>query len=148
NQAGIYQFLYNLGLTSEKEIDFNGIKITPFDFVVKVLPEVSFNFKDARFDNAQFAFAVEASGKIKGKKKRIRYFVSCPKQKEINKLGLNANFISYPTALSAKIFAMAVPKIKAKGIIPPEALDKEIRKLILSEFDRTKQVIVKKEILR
>ena len=148
NQAGIYKFLYELGLTSEEEIDFNGIKITPFEFVTKVLPEVSFNFNDAKFDDAQFAFAVEARGKIKGKKKTIRYFVSCPKQKEINKLGFNANFISYPTALSAKIFAMAIPKIKAKGIVPPEALDPEARRFILSELDRTKHVMVKKEILK
>ena len=112
------------------------------------MPEVSFNFNDAKFDDAQFAFAVEARGKIKGKKKTIRYFVSCPKQKEINKLGFNANFISYPTALSAKIFAMAIPKIKAKGIVPPEALDPEARRFILSELDRTKHVMVKKEILK
>ena len=148
NQADIYKFLYDLGLTSEEKIDFNGIKITPFEFVVKVLPEVSFNFRDSKFDEAQFAFAVEARGKIKGKKKTIRYFVSCPKQKEINKLGLNANFISYPTALSAKIFAMAVLRIKTKGIIPPEALDKEIRKYILSELGKTKHVTIKKEILK
>lgn len=148
NQVDIYKFLYDLGLTSEEKIDFKGIKITPFEFVVKVLPEVSFNFKDPKYDDAQFAFAVEASGKVKGKRKKIRYFVTFPKQKEINKLGLNANFISYPTALSAKIFAMAMPKIKAKGIIPPEALDKEVRRFILSELDRTKQVIVKKEKLR
>lgn len=148
NQADIYKFLYDLGLTSEEQIDFNGIKITPFEFVTKVLPDVSFNFRDSKYDEAQFAFAVEASGKIKGKKKIIRYFVSCPKQKEINKLGLNANFISYPTALSAKIFAMAVLRIKTKGIIPPEALDKDIRKFILSELGRTKHVTIKKEILK
>jgi saccharopine dehydrogenase (NAD+, L-lysine-forming) len=147
DQVDIHKFLYELGLTSKKKIKFGEVEISPFEFVNKVLPNVSFNSEDPKFKEAQFAFAVEASGKIKGKKRTIRYFISFPSQKEINKLGLNANFISYPTALSAKIFAMSIPRIKTKGIIPPEALDKEIRKFILSELDRTNHVIVKKERL-
>lgn len=148
DQVDIHRFLYELGLVSKKKIKFGDIEISPFEFVNKVLPDISFNNEDPQFQEAQFAFAVEASGKIKGEKTRIRYFVSFPNQKNINKLGLDANFISYPTALSAKIFVMAVPKIKAKGIIPPETLDKEIRKFILSELDKTKQVTVKKEKLK
>jgi len=148
DQVDIHKFLYKLGLVSKKKIKFGNIKISPFEFVNKVLPNISFNNKDTKFNNAQFAFAVEASGEIKGKRQRIRYFVLFPNQKGINNLGLDANFISYPTALSAKIFAMATSKIKAKGIIPPEALDKEIRKFILSELHRTKHIIIKKERLK
>lgn len=148
DQVDIHKFLYELGLTSKEKIKFGDIDISPFEFVNKVLPNISFNNEDPKFSEAQFAFAVEASGKIKGKKRTIRYFVLFPKQKDLNKLGYNANFISYPTALSAKIFAMAIPKIKAKGIIPPEALDKEVRKFILSELDKTNHVIVKKEVLK
>lgn len=148
DQVDIHKFLYELGLVSRKKIKFGDIEISPFEFVNKVLPDISFNNEDPKFDEAQFAFAVEASGKIKGEKKTIRYFVLFPKQKTVNTLGLNANFISYPTALCAKIFAMAVPKIGTKGIIPPEALDKEIRKFVLSELDKAKQIIVKKEILK
>ncbi|VVB81493.1 Saccharopine dehydrogenase NADP binding domain protein [uncultured archaeon] len=147
DQVDIHKFLYELGLISKKKIKFGDMEISPFEFVNKVLPDVSFNNEDPKFNEAQFAFAVEVKGKIKGKTSKIRYFVLFPNQKEINKLGLNANFISYPTALSAKIFAMAIPKIKTKGIIPPEALDKEIRKFALSELDKTKGVIVKKERL-
>jgi len=148
DQADIHKFLYELGLVSTKKIPFGDIEISPFEFVNKVLPDISFNNDNPKFDEAQFAFAVEASGKTKEKEKTIRYFVLFPKQKAINKLGLNANFISYPTALSAKIFAMAIPKIKAKGIIPPEALDKEIRQFALTELDKAKNVIVKKETLK
>ena len=148
NQVDIHKFLYKLGLVSKEKIDFKDIKISPFEFVNKILPDASFNTQDPEFSNAQFAFAVEAIGKVKGKKKIIRYFMSFPKQEDINKLDLGANFISYPTALSAKIFAMVLPKIKMIGVIPPEALDKEIRKLILSELEKTKHVILKKEILK
>ncbi len=147
DQVDIHKFLYELGLVSKEKIAFGNLKISPFEFVTKILPDVSFSTTDPKFYDAQFAFAVEASGVLKGKKKTVRYFVSFPKQKDINTLDLNANFISYPTALSAKIFALAVAKIKTKGIIPPEALDKDIRTFILSELEKTKNVSIKKEVL-
>lgn len=148
DQVDIHKFLYKLGLTSKEKISIKDVHISPFEFVNKVLPNISFDNENPKFSEAQFAFAVEASGKIKGKHKKIRYFVMFPKQKDINKLNLNANFISYPTALSTKIFALAMARVKDMGIIPPEALDKHIRKFILNELDKTKHVIVKKEMLK
>lgn len=145
NQVDIHKFLYELGIVSKKKIKYEGIEIAPFDFVNKILPDVSFDNQDPKFNEAQFAFAVDVTGKANNKNKRIRYFVLFPKQKDINKLDLNANFISYPTALSAKFFAMAVSKIKLNGIMPPEALDKEIRKFIISELKKTDKVVIKKE---
>ena len=144
NQVDIHKFLYDLGFISRKKIKLGDIEISPFEFVNKVLPDISFSNSDPKFNNAQFAFAVEATGKIKGKKMKIKYFVLFPNQKYINKLGLDANFISYPTALSAKLFALAAPKIKAKGIIPPEALEKQVRKFILDGLKKTKHVIIQK----
>ncbi|MBS3122125.1 saccharopine dehydrogenase NADP-binding domain-containing protein [Candidatus Woesearchaeota archaeon] len=146
NQVDAHKFLYKLGLLSKKKIMIGNAKISPFEFICNILPEVVLNFGDKKYDNAQFAFAVQASGKINGKKKTIRYFVSFPKQKEINSLKLNANFISYPTALSAKLFIKSLHKIRNKGIIPPECLEKEIRKTILAELKKIKHIVVKKEI--
>ena len=148
NQVDIHKFLYRLGLISRDKIKFKDIEISPFEFVNKVLPDVTFNTEDPKFNDAQFAFTVEATGKIKKKKKTVRSFVMFPKQKDINKLGLNANFISYPTALSAKIFATAIQKIKSTGIIPPEALDKDTRRFILSELRKVGHVLIKKEYLK
>ncbi len=145
DQADIHKFLYKLELISKKKMKFKGIEISPFEFVNKILPSAELNNKDPEIAKAQFAFAVETSGKINGEKKTIRYFVSFPNQTEINKLGFNANFISYPTALCAKIFALATPSIKSKGIIPPEALEKETRKIILDELSKTNKIIIKKE---
>lgn len=145
NQAYIHEFLYKLGIVSKKKVKYKDIEISPFEFANKILPDTSFNTEDPKFDEAQFAFAVDINGKIGKKKRRVRYFISFPKQKEINKMGLNANFISYPTALSAKLFAMALPKIKTKGIIPPEALEKEMRKSILTELKKS-PAVVKKEV--
>ena len=124
---------------------FGDVEISPFDFANKVLPDIQFDGEDKKFESAQFAFAVEATGKIKRKKKTLRYYVSFPKQKNINKLCLNANFISYPTALSAKMFVMALSHVKTKGIIPPEALDKYVRAFVLAQLKKAKGVVIKKE---
>jgi len=148
NQVDIHKFLYKLGLVSKEKIRLKDVEISPFEFVNKVLPNVAFNNEDQKFHDAQFAFVVQASGKIKKKKRTLRYFVMFPRQKEINKLGLNANFISYPTALSAKIFATAIQKLKTSGIIPPEALDKEVRRYILSELRKAGHVVIKKEYVK
>jgi saccharopine dehydrogenase (NAD+, L-lysine forming) len=143
NQIEIHKFLYKLGLTSKEKIKFEEKDISPFDFVNKILPDVTIDFSDKKFDSAQFAFAVEANGKINGKNKTIRYYIEFPKQKEIGKMGLGSNFITYPTALSAKIFISASHLIKTEGIIPPEALDKEVRKFIISELKKNNVKITK-----
>jgi saccharopine dehydrogenase-like NADP-dependent oxidoreductase len=146
NQIDVHTFLYKLGLISQKKISIGNTEISPFEFMCKVLPDITLDFSHKKYDDAQFAFVVQANGKIGNANKTIRYFVKFPRQKEINKLGLNANFISYPTALSAKLFVMTVPGLKKQGIFPPEALDNETRKLILDELRKTKNIVFKKEI--
>ncbi len=134
------------GLISKKKIMIGDAEISPFEFICKIMPDVVSDYRDKKYYNAQFAFAVQASGKVNGKKKTIRYFVSFPKQKEINSLKLNANFISYPAALSAKLFIKSLHKLRNKGIIPPECLEKEVRKAILAELKKIKRIVVKKEV--
>src|SRR3989344_510527 len=145
NHVELHKFIYKLGIISREKIKVGNVEISPFDFAKKVLPDAPFSNKDKKFSSAQFAFAVEATGRIKKKKRTIRYFVSFPKQQEINRLKLKANFITYPTALSAKIFVLAMQRIKTMGIMPPEALDKDVRKFILSELKKTGHVVIKKE---
>jgi saccharopine dehydrogenase (NAD+, L-lysine-forming) len=147
NQLDFHRFLYKLGLISRKKIKFENIEISPFEFVCKVLPAITLDHKNKKFDNAQFGFVIQAEG-TKGKKKKVvRYSVMFPKQKDIHDLRVNANFISYPTALSAKIFIMAMPKIKEYGVLPPEALSKEVREFIMDELKKISGITVTKEII-
>lgn len=136
NQEDVAKFLFKMGLTSHKKIKIKGVEISPVEFLCKLLPGVPDNFKDKEFKNAQFVLVVEAIGKKKGKKRIIRYSAIFQEQREINKLKLNASFISYPTALSAKLFILSIPHIKNKGVFPPEALDKEVREEIIKELKK------------
>ena len=144
NNIEASRLLVSLGLTSKKDIEINGTKIKPISFLSKMLPDTKPG-DEKKFPNSVFAISIEAIGKKSGKKKTIKYSVVFPNQREIGKMRLNANFISYPTALLAKMFILSMPKIKNRGVFPPETLDKEIRKSILAELSRNKSILIKKE---
>ncbi|HTZ41989.1 MAG TPA: saccharopine dehydrogenase C-terminal domain-containing protein [Candidatus Omnitrophota bacterium] len=142
NNIDVSKLLVKLGLTSEKKIDFKNFKISPVQFLSAILPD-SPPGTEKKFKESVFAFSVEATGKSKGKKKILKYSVIFPRQKDIEKLNLNANFISYPTALSVKLFAMAFLDIQRKGVFPPEAIEDSVRKGILRELENSPVKIVK-----
>ena len=142
NNIDISKFLVELGLASNNKIKVGDCEIKPVEVLSAVLPD-SPPGSEKKFPNSFFAISIEVLGKVKGKNKKVKYSVVFPKQKEINKMNINANFISYPTALSAKLFVMAIPKITKKGVFPPEALDKEIRKEIIQKLEKSKVKISK-----
>lgn len=143
NNIDATKLMYALGLISEKEIDVDGIKIKPIRVLSKLLPDTHPG-DEKRFPKSVFTMAIEAIGKKAGKKKVIKFAVVFPNQKEIEKLKLDANFITYPTALSAKNFIMAIPRIADKtGVFPPEALNAEVRKSIFEELKKFKLKFVK-----
>lgn len=144
NNIEISKLLLSLGLTSEKEIEVDGVKVKPISVLSRLLPHNKPG-DEKKFPKSIFAISVEAIGKKSGKKQSVKYSVVFPNQETIEKMKLDANFISYPTALSAKLFCMHMLKIKRMGVFPPEALDKKIRKSILSELTKKKEIIIKKE---
>jgi len=147
NNINVSRILLALGLLSEKEISVDDTKVKPISVLTKLLPD-PVPGQENNFPDARFAMCVEAIGKSKGKKKTVKCSVVFPAQDEIGKLWPGANFISYPTALSVKLFVMSIQKIKEKGVFPPEKLDKEIRKDIFAELEKIKQIKFRKEILK
>lgn len=142
NNIDVSKLLVQLGLTSQEKIEVKDFKISPIQFLSAVLPD-SPPGTEKKFKESIFAISIEAIGKSKGRKKTFKYSVVFPKQRDIEKLGLGANFISYPTALSVKLFAMAFLNIERKGVFPPEAIEDNVRREILRELERSKVKIVK-----
>lgn len=137
NNIEVSKLLFGLGLVSIKPINVDGAEVTPIRFLSKLLPD-PVPGEEKKFPNSIFAMATEAIGRKNKKKKAVKISVVFPKQKIIGKMGLGANFISYPTALSMKLFTMVINKIKRRGVFPPECLDKEIRKEILKQLPKYK----------
>lgn len=121
------RFLVKSGLLSDRKSNFG---MSPYEFVCKTLPDTKVA-GNREFRDARFCVAVEAAGQKSKQKKTLRYFVAFPKQGEVERLFPSATFISYPTALSMKLFVLSFPKIKERGVFPPECLDKETRSSVL-----------------
>lgn len=145
SQIETVKLLVDLGLVSERKVRMGEMEISPLEFLSKALPDTPRIHKNKKLENAVFGLVVEAVGKRKNEKRTIRCSAVFPTQKEINKLNLGANFISYPTALMAKMFILSFPKIKRKGVFPPECLDKEIRQSILEQLKKN-HIPVSKDI--
>lgn len=141
----VSKILYKIGLLSRKPISIGNEKITPVEFLNKVIPEIptpkkmSELVKKGIIKNGVFASTVE----IIGKESRIKYSAIYPDFKSILKIFPGANYISYTTGLAAYIFAMNILKIHTYGVFPPEFLDSNIRKNILNELKRNKVIILK-----
>jgi len=137
NNIEALKLLSALGLVSGKPVDVDGVQVKPIRVLSKLIPE-PVPGEEKKFPNSIFSFAVEAIGRKNGKKKAVKYSIVFPNQKEIGKMGLGANFISYPTALSMKLFTMILGRIKEKGVFPPEMLDKETRAIIIKQLPKYK----------
>ncbi len=137
SQSEIAKFLFKLGLISDDEIKIDNVEINPKVFLSKLLEKDNKHIPDKwEIKNAQFGLAVIGEGKKNNKKNRLVYSVAFPKEKDIDKLNLGANFISYPTALMLKLFILGISKIKKFGVFPPEGLDRKIREEILESLKK------------
>lgn len=132
-----------MGLVSSEPITVDGVEVKPIRVLSKLLPD-HVPGEEKKFPKSIFAFAVEAIGKKDGQKKAIRYSIVFPNQKAISKMGLGANFITYPTALSLKLFIMVLNKIREKGVYPPEILNRELRESIIKQLPKNHFKVYKK----
>ena len=131
NQIALYKFLVLSKFLSREKMGIGKGLTSPLEFTTKMLPDQT-DWSSKKFHRAHFAFALEVNGKKDGKNKAIKYFIEFPEQKKINRMAKGANFISYPTALSAYLFIKSFFKINKKGVFPPEVLEREVRSEVLS----------------
>ncbi len=142
NNIDVSKLLVKLGLVSTKKIDLGKFEISPLQFLSRALPD-SPPGTERKFKDSIFAISIEAVGKVKGNKKTFKYSVVFPRQRDIEKQKLGGNFITYPTALSIKLFVMALPEIKEVGVFPPEAIENGVRRGILDELEKYRLGIYK-----
>ncbi|PIP69302.1 hypothetical protein COW91_00210 [Candidatus Nomurabacteria bacterium CG22_combo_CG10-13_8_21_14_all_32_8] len=149
NQVEMSKFMHKLDLISKKEIQIGKEKISPLQFMTRILPDTPDMHKFSSFDEAVFGLVVEAEGKKSNKNHQISYSVMFPSQKEVNKLKLDASFIAYATALMTKFFILSFDKIKQFGVFPPENLNETVRHYIIDSLkkDKSINILYKSEVL-
>ncbi|MDO8443069.1 MAG: saccharopine dehydrogenase NADP-binding domain-containing protein [bacterium] len=148
--------LFQLGLMKTRPIKVGDAMISPYQFMVRVWPDVPSLeemkklVEDQKVYDAHFWASVEVSGtevvKIENlisketstsqKKKTLRAHILFPSQSEINKIYPGANYVSYAAGLCAAVFAEKIPNLKRKGVYSPEAIETEDRAKIFSELKK------------
>lgn len=145
---------YLLGLTSKTPIQIGGDKISPYDFMLKIWPNVPSlaEMRDLverkKVHNAHFWAAVDVSGiaASDGKKTTLRADILFPNQAEINKIYPGANYVSYAAGLCAAIFAENIPTLSRKGVYSPEAIGPAERVSLIKQLKKKGVKIEIKEI--
>lgn len=148
SQIEMAKFMHKLDLISKKEIRIGKEKISPLDFLTRILPDTPDIHRKESFNEAVFGLVVEAEGEKNGKKKIINYSVIFPKQAELNKRNIQASFIAYATAIVVKLFVLSIDRIKSRGVFPPEKLDCSVREFIFNHLFKEKQIKIYKDNIR
>ncbi|MEK7590299.1 MAG: saccharopine dehydrogenase NADP-binding domain-containing protein [Patescibacteria group bacterium] len=148
--------LFQLGLMKKRQIKVGDVMVSPFQFMVRVWPDVPALEEmkklvdDKKVFNAHFWAAVEVLGTevvktenlvskealTSQKKKTLRSYILFPNQVEINKIYPGANYVSYAAGLCAAIFAQKIPTLIRKGVYSPEILDPKDRDSIIDSLKK------------
>jgi hypothetical protein len=93
-------------------------------------PQVARLIRRGRLQNARFALAVIVRGSRGERSLEIRWSVTFPTLLQIRMRGLGVTPITYATAQMAALFIRHFPRT-LRGVFPPEALPREMRRAIL-----------------
>ncbi|MDP2668677.1 MAG: saccharopine dehydrogenase NADP-binding domain-containing protein [bacterium] len=151
--------LFKLGLLKNKLVRIGNALVSAYELIIKVWPDVpspqemkklaaSPKFRDAHFWASVIVSGIgeknqPKAGQPRAGKKILRGDILFPPQAEVNRLLAGSNYISYAAGASAAIFALETPKLKEKGVYPPEALEKEAAEAVA---ERLKKFGVKLDI--
>jgi saccharopine dehydrogenase-like NADP-dependent oxidoreductase len=142
SEIDILLFLQKNGLFGQKKISVNGAEISPLDFFKRIAPpprtpkEIVSMMNRGVIKDAEFVSTVDVRGTQDGKPYRVQYTLAYPNIWRIPEAYEGSTYISYPTGIAAGIFTQASFDIKERGVLPPEALDKQTAKTILNELGR------------
>jgi len=130
-----------LGLLNDKPIDVKGVKVSPRDVFLALIPptppmeEVERMIK-AGIISIQSCGAVDVKGEKKGAKMRYILYSTFMDIKEVEKRMPGANPVAYVTSVPASIYTKMIlaGRIKTRGVVPPEALEPGVRQEYMTEL--------------
>jgi saccharopine dehydrogenase-like NADP-dependent oxidoreductase len=157
----LFDFLkgwYMIGGFSDKPIEVNGVKISPFHvldalFPRPIPPEELRKMLDAgTVINSWLIGIVEVVGEKRGKKTKYTFTISPPSLRELVRKVPHATVLSYVTGQSPVILTrmLARGEIKTKGVVTLDLLERNIREKYIAKMNALKPPIkieIKKEVL-
>lgn len=138
----VLRSLYRLGIFSSKPIRIRRILVTPREVLYHILEstvdpaEVDNALREGDLEDAFFAIQVIAEGEVSGERALSRRYVMFPSQRKVAQTMPGATYITYPTAICALAVLKAVKGRRLRGVLPPEALPRPLRKLVFEELEK------------
>jgi len=133
--------IVEFGLLSDKPIDVKGAKVAPRDvFLALVPPTPSMEEMEKMIKAGMISMRGCVAADVKGQKEdvKIRYilYTFFPDVQKLMERMPGANPVAYVTSVPASTFTKMLAKgeIETRGVIPPEALEPEVRKIFLAEL--------------
>ncbi len=144
--------IWEIGLLNDKPIDVKGIEVAPRDAFLSVIPppltmeEVEQKIREGILVDAAECGVIEVTGEKTGEKTHYTYKWSSLSIREANKIIPGVTQESYATGVPAAIFAWMLGKGKTKtsGVIAPECLGLEFRKLFFSKLTEMRMPVYEK----
>ncbi len=144
--------IWEIGLLNDKPINVKGVKVAPRDVFLSAIPppltmeEVEQKVKEGILVDAAECGVIEVTGEKTGEKTCYTYEWSSLSIREANKIILGVTQESYATGVPAAIFAWMLGKgeIRTTGVIAPECLGLEARKLFFSKLTEMRMPVYEK----
>jgi len=138
--------LINLGFAEDKPIEVKGVKVTPKDVLLAMVPppvETKDKIETGEID-AVACYLAEVSGESAGQKTTYTMYRTDRGSDVVRKYGAVWSDVAIPAVITATMLAKG--EIKTKGVIPPEGLEPKPFLARLAEKGVTFQEKVTREI--
>lgn len=146
--------IVEFGLLSDKPVNVKGIRVTPRDVFLALVPptpsmEAMERMISAKMITMRGCIAVDVKGQKQNARKHHILYSHFPDVYELKDRMPGANPVAYITSVSASTFTKILARgdIKTRGVIPPEALEPQVRQAFLAELAE-KGIIVHEKMKR
>ena len=139
--------LYRLGVFSDRPIRVGRALVTPREVVYHVLQsavtpkDVERALREGDLEDALFAIQVIGEGEVSGERAQARRYIVFPSQRRLHEVMPGSTYITYPTARCGVALLKAVKGRKLRGVLPPEALPRPLRRLVLEDLERARMIV-------
>jgi len=136
--------LVDLGLCSSDPIDVDGVKVIPRHLLLQLFPptptpeEIEKKLEAGIITDAHQAYVVEVAGSREGRTVTYKYSINAPSLRQVQKMMPGATHESFLTGTSAAIFTeiLGEGKIRTRGVIAPECLERQAREEFLARLGK------------
>jgi len=143
----VLRALYRLGVFSDRPLRIGRALVTPREVIYHVLQsgvtprDVERALREGDLEDALFAIQVVGDGEVSGERAQAKRYIVFPSQRKLHEVMPGSTYITYPTARCGIALLRAVKGRKLRGVLPPEALPRPLRKIALEDLEKAHMIV-------